>query len=334
MNKDIKKITIILPLKDREEYTARWINENIFDEFDYIIADGSKTSANQKLISTLANRKNIEYIRYEYDQNVRDFAKKMLDASKQVKTPYLLVCDNDDFINPSGIWDCISVLETNDDFVMSGGAIYEVSSIEKLDGKRFSYSLPILGMDLSSINSLSGFDALKNVYRDYKYPWYSVYKTNVYVEIWKKIIYLDITNIFLIEFSHASLSFCFGDYAHVHTCHYISLSNPATSCSRELIKENGFPHKKICFDEDYRKQIVDLILEISELIKISPTKIQDEMINFFIRDKVNKKLSRKIILRIINLLMRIQVMIKLGFSIKFCRKMVNFLSESSLNARN
>ena len=37
----MKKLTILLSLKDRHEETETWISNNYFDDFVYIIADGS-----------------------------------------------------------------------------------------------------------------------------------------------------------------------------------------------------------------------------------------------------------------------------------------------------
>ena len=46
IKKNNKKITIILPLLDKHHYTEIWLKNNIYDQYDYIIADGSYKNFN------------------------------------------------------------------------------------------------------------------------------------------------------------------------------------------------------------------------------------------------------------------------------------------------
>ena len=320
-----KLLTILLPLRGREVYTSVWVRENMFEDFNYIIADGSEGNANQIIIESLGVRENIRYIRFPFDASVKDYVDKFLKASSEVKTPYVMTCDNDDFINPEGINRCLQAIEKKSEIVMSGGIMFGISDlkIQRKDGH--IYSLPLPGIELSALDQLKGFDAIKVTCSDYKYTWYSIFRTKNYVEIWSEIQLLGISNIFLIELAHVLLSLCKGAYSHVDACHYIRLSNPYTSVSREAIKAEGFPHNKICFDELYRKEVYILIERVANNLGVEPKEIQKEMINFFIRRRNKKNFSKQFLLMCQNLFSRVQIILRYGCSVSGCRDLTNLL---------
>ena len=45
----MSKLTILLSLKDRHIETKKWIENNCYDEFSYIIADGSIGEENRDI---------------------------------------------------------------------------------------------------------------------------------------------------------------------------------------------------------------------------------------------------------------------------------------------
>ena len=113
------KITFILTLKDRSEHTENWIKNNIFSHFNYIIADGSIGNENQLIFSKL-NSPNVNYRHFGVDHTISDYLNKIYNAIVFTKTKYVMLCDNDDYINKVGIDKCINVLEKNLDYSCSG----------------------------------------------------------------------------------------------------------------------------------------------------------------------------------------------------------------------
>ena len=188
MHKRKNLITLILPLWDREIYTSIWIKENVFDEFDYIIADGSNTNANQDIFNMLGNRSNIKYVRYSFDENIIDFVKKMLDAASQVETPYVMTCDNDDFLSYRGVIECINALESDGTYGFANGDIRTIKRlVENPDNPRQRYRLRSDKFTTKNLNSKTGIDAIKNLFRPYKHVWYGVYRSELYRNIWLQI---------------------------------------------------------------------------------------------------------------------------------------------------
>ena len=60
----MSKLTILLSLKDRHIETKKWIENNCYDEFSYIIADGSIGEENRDIFSKI-KKNNINYIRFK-----------------------------------------------------------------------------------------------------------------------------------------------------------------------------------------------------------------------------------------------------------------------------
>lgn len=123
-----KKLTLILLLKDRSEFTWRWMryaNETKLP-FKVIIADGGKDTSIEKLSDpSLYPNVDYEYIRYPYDENTLVFFKKMADSISRVKTPYVVfqACNDDIYFN-DGLVEAVKFLDTNPDYATARGDMY------------------------------------------------------------------------------------------------------------------------------------------------------------------------------------------------------------------
>ena len=82
----MKKIcTVIVPLKDNHHRTVNLLRYSIFDDFEYIFADGSFGFENEKLFENI-KASNIRYIRFPHDDSIDNYYKKMSDSSQLVET--------------------------------------------------------------------------------------------------------------------------------------------------------------------------------------------------------------------------------------------------------
>ena len=288
MKKNKNLITILLTLWDREIYSHTWIKENIFDDFDYIIADGSKKELNKIIFKCLENKSNIRYIRYPFDAHVGDYIKKITDASTQVETPYVMICDNDDFLNYNGIIKCIESLEINMDCGFSHGTIRGIS---KFKGNRQNenqrYKIHDYRLDVTNSDGLTRIDAIKKSLVPYSYVWYGVYRTEVYTKIWHILDSSSISNLYLADTFQSHLAFTYAKLKVVNYTHYIRLQDPVSSSAKQA-SDNSFPdHHRIYFDENYRKQVYVICLTLSSILKLDINEIYDEYRNFYTsRDKL------------------------------------------------
>src|SRR6185437_14660926 len=120
------RLTVLLTLKGRDLYTLRWLwhANRIRLPFPIVIADGEVNPAVARLIEDPAVFPNlqIEYRRYN-DLTFHDFYLKLQDAVSSIKTPYVMMSDNDDFLFPSGIVKSVDWLEQSAGYVSAGGGI-------------------------------------------------------------------------------------------------------------------------------------------------------------------------------------------------------------------
>jgi glycosyltransferase domain-containing protein len=129
------KLTIVLTLKDRPEFTRRWMQYMNDQRCPYkiLIADGGADKAIEDQLRNSSNYPNLdyEYIRYPFDENVRVFYTKQLDVCGRVRTEYLLWADNDDFFLIDKIPLLIDFLDGNPDYSGCRGTYAQFSLLSK-----------------------------------------------------------------------------------------------------------------------------------------------------------------------------------------------------------
>ena len=120
-------LTIVLPLKDKSNFTYRWMKyaEKKFQDYKIIIADGGKDKEVETILSNKSNYNKIDYqyYRYPYDSNPIQFFSKLSDAINKTETKYCLLADNDDFFFKEGIDKSITFLNSNIDYSCCRGVI-------------------------------------------------------------------------------------------------------------------------------------------------------------------------------------------------------------------
>lgn len=118
-------LTIVLTLKDRAEFTWRWLSyaQRFALPFKVLIADGG---ADESVAARLSPGNafpgvEYEYLRYPADTSYSRYYAKIADAVGRVQTPYVVLADNDDFFVPQGVREAIEFLDAHPDYVACGG---------------------------------------------------------------------------------------------------------------------------------------------------------------------------------------------------------------------
>lgn len=124
-----RRLTIVLTLKDRPEFTHRWMRFMNDQRCPYkiLIADGGADKAIEAQLRDSANYPHLdyEYIRYPYDKDWTDFYTKKQDVCEKVETEYLLLADNDDFYLIDKIPCFIDFLDCNPDYIGCRGEVLQ-----------------------------------------------------------------------------------------------------------------------------------------------------------------------------------------------------------------
>jgi len=276
----MNKLTFLLPLKDRPNYTRIWLKHNLRPEYDYFVADGSIGDEHEELFRNMI-LPNLTYVRFSKDLSIDCYVEKMVQAISRVQTKFVMTCDNDDFINFEGVFSCINALEEDSGAICAGGPIYGVMQ-NGISFPESCYSLPEKLQDAEGLHNLSGFNALVQFFKNYRYMWYSIFRTEVYKNIWQNIKQLQISNVFLLELLQGELTFCHGKYIQVKTSHYIRLLNPVTNCATEASQNQMHPMRKIFFDDTYRCQVIRMSEHVAKLVDVSLDELLSELTNYYI----------------------------------------------------
>lgn len=117
-------LTILLPLKDRVDYSRRWLDYAAVAPLPcrILIADGGSTSEVAALAAEArARHLDVDYVRYPFDADYAAYYGKIADALQRVTTPYVVLADNDDFFVPDGVQQAVTFLQANPDYIACGG---------------------------------------------------------------------------------------------------------------------------------------------------------------------------------------------------------------------
>ena len=267
-----KKLTILLCLKDRSEYSKSWIENNIFNEYNYIIADGSSDNRNAEIFNNITHS-NVRFLTYEYDQTIEIYLKKIIDAISKVKTPYIMRVDNDDILIQSGLEKCIKELERNSEYGVAHGNLRGIRIVNNnLDSPRYKIN-PGLKEDYSDLIGLTGIAAIERLLCPYRMIWYGVYRTEIYKKIWNEIQESRLKNIFLIEILQSQLALIYTKLRYVNQTYYLRLSNPLSSTTL-LNQTNDYPDwHKIFFNQEYRNEVNNMGIFIARSLNEETSRI-------------------------------------------------------------
>tara|TARA_A100001015_G_scaffold256335_1_gene298322 strand:- start:3188 stop:4126 length:939 start_codon:yes stop_codon:yes gene_type:complete len=251
----INKLTIILPLFGRENYTQNWLSDNYYKYVNYLVADGGKNDNNQLIFNDI-KRTNIKYIRYPVDKDCKTFVKKIFDVSKYIKTPYVFLADNDDILNIKNIFDCIKYLEFNRSYQLASGKIAYIKYY-KID----TYSLtPYLhsSRELSNLNFKESIKVyLSPTLKNNKYLWYSVYRTEIFQKVWENMFKAEIDDWHLLERSQTVFTLFEGKFKFINNIHYIRRVIKGSSHAENIAKSSNHFDIKIFKDKIFYKKLMN-----------------------------------------------------------------------------
>ena len=285
MEIEMYDITFIVPLLDRDFYTRVWLKENIRDDCYYIFADGSHDDKNFQIFNGLTS-KNIKYIRFNKDQNIGDYIKKMADTSIHLKTKYVMTSDNDDFLNYKGIFKCLNFLENNIDYAFASGKTLFVRQNEKGDLNNLKYKLIIQSLSGQNLNNLTGVKAIEkyldNNIEKTGYVWYSIYRSEIFKKIWNSMYTCNIRDGQINELLQTCMSFCYGKYKYINCNHYIRLSNPSQNYARSFLETLAV---RLVFNAPVKDELIKFINYFAKKLDLDKEKIHNIVKKKFVQKK-------------------------------------------------
>lgn len=175
------KITLVIPTYNRYDLLYRLLK--YYESFNFptniIILDSSK---NKNKSENLLNLLNLKYIKYiEYPDTTKVIC-KILKGIEIIQTPYTVICADDDFLTPSGIFSCYSFLDSNKDYSCAQGKSILFSKMEL--SNNIVWQLAYL--KAKSVEDDSPTLRLYNHFTNYNVPtFYALTRTCSLLEIFK-----------------------------------------------------------------------------------------------------------------------------------------------------
>jgi len=120
-------LTLLMPLKGRHLHTLRffWHANRQSLPFRIVVADGQVEPGIATRLArphALFPALDIDYIRCPDDVSYQRYFDKLVAAVASVTTPYVMLCDNDDFVVQAGVKSCMAFLDDHPDYAgVSGG---------------------------------------------------------------------------------------------------------------------------------------------------------------------------------------------------------------------
>ena len=173
--------------------------------FQFLILDSS-TDRETEEIRFFFQKKNVKHIKY--DSSIF-FAHKISDGSKFIDTKFAVLCPDDDYLIPSGIFEARNYLDENSNYSSAHGFQFShtSASISKKEGFSINpiYKNGSISESDSPLKRVGGyFSGLTGFY-----PFYAVHRTNLFQLIWSEAeIY--ISDWGLSELFPCALSFIYG----------------------------------------------------------------------------------------------------------------------------
>lgn len=138
----LERVTVILTLFGRHEFTPRWMchARRELRGARLLVADGSHDELpadSREAMDRARDGLAIDYIRYPADRGVADYQRKLGDAIGRVRTPYVMLADNDDLHCGDGVRRAVRALDADDGLATARGRVAGMTVSGRVRGLRF-----------------------------------------------------------------------------------------------------------------------------------------------------------------------------------------------------
>jgi len=293
--------TILIPTYNRPKYLKRllkYYNEYPNYKFNIFVADSS-SEENKKLNKTnisLFSNLDINYLEYAIEITPHD---KLLDALNQIKTKYCVICADDDFVSPNGIYESIKFLNENPDFTVVHGTYFGFILNHKHTNTiswRNIYEGP-------SIISNNPEDRIRLNFNDYLPTFYGV-STTCHLRLIFKENYEFQDDLYFSELFLSSLSLIYGKMKRLDIFYSArDLTSERTysiNSEFDIIKNSILNNSPNDYYQKYKKSLVHHLCKNSEITFDESSSIIDSsikeylIINYKKNNKIKKLIPRKL----------------------------------------
>jgi glycosyltransferase domain-containing protein len=305
MNSNLEKLTILLYVKDRLEFTLRCLSyyNNSKPKVSVIIADGSCIEDIEPYLPTFENI-NYQYIKCACDKSYSDFYLKILTALKEVKTEFVVFAEDDDFYCHDGLSSTVSYMSKNKEIVACGGDILKFFVLggdvkNPYYGNKVSY---IRDIKARSIAHESSLDRVTDLLSSYFPVYYYTYRIEILIKLMKIIVDINPFSVRLYELLLASLTLAEGKTHHIDTPYLLRQINTTTSCNVEDAKATGelismMSHE--LWSNEYINSVIKIIVEKNTGLGTEKKIITKAFSGYFLRANNGRKIHIDLIKKLL-----------------------------------
>ena len=231
-------LTILLTIFNRSEYTLRWINTYIDKScpFQVFICDGGNDKNLEEKLTKLSERyEKITYQKFNYYENYNNFYEKFYFAVENIKTKYIYIAEDDDYLIYENIYNSIKFLDQNDDYVCSGGKNFEITPYNQNLFKKFlvisEENQKVFSSDDENVEERIK-KMLQNIYSNYN----CVFRRDAILEIFKNLYEKNNINLWVSELIFILHTCLIGKIKRFPHIEYIKIANVENSSSYNFFK--------------------------------------------------------------------------------------------------
>ncbi len=284
-------LTILLLLKDRAEFTERWLEYTEKTHFPYaiLIADGSEGEENEKILldKRESHRVDYEYIRYPHDKDARYFRCKIAHALSRVTTPYVVLASNDDFYFLNGLRKATAFLKSNPDYISARGEIDDFTVQGEIRG-RITSAYPLYLQ--SSVEAETALERVRLFSAGFHSIWHEVFRTKAIEQIYKEVCELNVLDLelssHLVYLLIAASGKIYRNRDFLFMLHQCSSGSTGIGVVKkspsDWIEEHSWP-------DNFHKLIHAVAAKIADTDSCSPEEVERQVLQCYLVNVIGRK---------------------------------------------
>ena len=232
-----KNLTVVLFLKDRVNFTYRWLYYHNLTSFPFriLMADGGKDETITRVLSDRNNYPNLDYkyYRYPYDEDYSIYHAKKANILSRVETPFVVLTDNDDFLLVEALRKSVQFLLENDEYVACGGDLFAFE-LEPEMNDLFGNSVKFIHQrPPSGIEQKTAMERVHYHFSNYFTTYYDVHRTVGAKMFYCQLHELDTKDVTISELLTSFMTVAMGKVKKLPDAYLLRQVHLDTNCYRE-----------------------------------------------------------------------------------------------------
>jgi glycosyltransferase domain-containing protein len=299
-----KKITFLLLLKERREFTLRFFTYLSTTGFPFkiFIADGSKNKIKEKYLNILRKYKiNFEYKKFPHDTTYRIYIKKILYSLKSINTDYVQFFSDDDFPIIKNQFKLIKFLEKNKSYSNCSGYALSFQILKnkfiknQVYGHPCNFSKILVNKSNDNKNKINRFEYYLN---HSETTWHNLWRTKILLKNFAIVNKQNaiFSNINFYDYLIFATNYISGKTKKFNILQFLHQDQPKGEIHGRLTQEETINHK--LFNSDLNKFITIINRDFfNKNINVKNITLQSKLFSFnkkFIKKKISKYLFKNL----------------------------------------